>query len=99
MTVAQLRREMDSKEFTEWIAYEQIDPGEPERSDLRAALMACTVANAHKGARGRLYKISDFLLKFKTPRKEPNQKSIKTKLQYWLTNYRAQRKREKIGGR
>ena len=81
---------MTSSEFAEWLAYDQISPGEPERGDLRSALVASVIANSQKG-KGRPYSISDFLLKFKTGK--PTRKSaqeIKTKLKSWLSMYKSQ---------
>jgi len=76
---------MSSAEFGEWLAYDQMNPGEPERGDLQAAMIAMVVANAHKGKKGKPFEIKDFLLKFKDS--APVQKSaqeIKTKLTSWL---------------
>jgi len=40
---------MDSKEFGEWIAFETIEPGEtPLRADVRSAIIAKTVSDAHQ---------------------------------------------------
>lgn len=37
--------EIDSTEFTEWMAYDNIDPFGDQRADLRAGIVAATVAN------------------------------------------------------
>lgn len=66
MSVARAQREISSEEFAEWMQYEQEDPGEPERSDWRAALVACTVANSMR-AKGPPMQPKDFLLKFTRP--------------------------------
>ena len=52
---------MSSREFAEWCAYYQIEPFGQERDNLHAAMIACTVANAH----GAKTKIADFMLKMK----------------------------------
>lgn len=46
--------------------FEQESPGEPERSDWRAALIACTVANSMR-AKGPPLQPKEFLLKFSRP--------------------------------
>lgn len=52
MPVSELLERVSSQELTEWQAYEEIaGPLGPARSDLQAAIVAATVANAarHKG--------------------------------------------------
>lgn len=45
---------MSSREFSEWLAYERVEPFlGPRRDDLRAAIVACTVANAFRDAEQR----------------------------------------------
>ena len=80
---------MSSAEFGEWLAYDLISPGYPERGDLQTAVVAMTVANAHKGKKGKAYVLSDFILKFKnrTPAKK-TAKEIKMKLVSWLSTFR-----------
>ena len=41
--------EMPASELTEWMAYERLDPFGSDREDLRAATVACTVANSQGG--------------------------------------------------
>lgn len=44
-TVRQLQLEIDSAEFSEWIAYSEISPFGELRSDLRTGILAATVSN------------------------------------------------------
>jgi len=77
---------MTSAEFGEWLVYDQMSPGDPERGDLQAAVVAMTIANAHKGKKGKPFEIKDFLLRFKDRRpvaKTP--KELKIKLTSWLS--------------
>ncbi len=60
LTEAMLR--CDSKEFALWVAYYRIDPWGESRADLRAGIMASTVANV--GVRDSRFKPSDFMPKF-----------------------------------
>lgn len=57
---------MPEREFLEWQAYYRIEPFGEERADLRAGVVAATVANTSGTVkRGqRPYKASDFVLKF-----------------------------------
>lgn len=38
-------REMGSRELSEWIAYSELEPFSEDRADLRAGIIASTVAN------------------------------------------------------
>ncbi|WP_236674309.1 DUF4035 domain-containing protein [Paraburkholderia hospita] len=45
MTVRQLLANLDSAELTEWMAFNSIEPFGEARADLRAGIIASTVAN------------------------------------------------------
>ncbi|CAJ8906256.1 Uncharacterised protein [Burkholderia pseudomallei] len=45
MTVRQLLANIDSKELTEWLAYDRMEPIGEFRADLRAGIIAATMAN------------------------------------------------------
>ena len=64
MTVRQLLENLDSRELTEWAAYDLIEPFGPWRADLRAGIVASTVANALRGKGSRAYDPTDFLPDF-----------------------------------
>jgi len=89
---------MSSAEFGEWLAFDLISPGEPERSDLQAAVIAMTVANAHKGKKKKPFALDDFILKFKSrmPTKK-TAKEIKMKLTSWLSQMRGMNKGDSNG--
>jgi hypothetical protein len=57
---------MSSREFTEWMARDQIDPIGDLRSDLQAALVARTIAEVNRDPkrRDKPYKVEEFLLQF-----------------------------------
>lgn len=65
MTVRELLARMDSRELSEWAAYYGMSPWGPERADLRAGVVAATVANclSDKGS----FKPSDFMPKYGPP--------------------------------
>lgn len=52
---------LDSRELTEWMAFWQLDPWGDSRADLRAGVIASTIANVHRGADTRPYKPMDFM--------------------------------------
>lgn len=45
MTVRQLLANLDSAELTEWVAFDHMEPIGEFRADLRAGIVAATVAN------------------------------------------------------
>ncbi|MFW6034562.1 MAG: phage tail assembly protein T [bacterium] len=74
MTVADLLGRISSRELAEWMAYERaFGPLGGERGDYQAALVAQTVANANRGKKQRVRKLSDFLLRWSRQRQSPQQ--------------------------
>lgn len=61
-TVAELLAAMDSRELAEWQAFAQLEPFGEVRDDLRAGVVASTVANVNRGKGGKAFQPSDFLL-------------------------------------
>jgi len=61
-----LQHRMTSREFAEWMAFYEIEPFGDERGDLRMAILAALIANAHRDPkrRKRAYKPADFMPKF-----------------------------------
>jgi len=55
---------ISSRKLSEWMAYYQIEPFGEERGDLRAAIIASTLANIWRGKNSKSYKPSDFMPKF-----------------------------------
>jgi hypothetical protein len=58
--------EVDSHEFTEWMAYNRLEPFGPQRGDLRAAIVAATIANVYRDKKKKPtpFKASDFMPDF-----------------------------------
>lgn len=48
MTVGDMLHRIESRELTEWMAYAQVEPFGEERADLRAGIVAATIANANR---------------------------------------------------
>lgn len=59
---------MSSAEFVEWQAYHQIEPFGEERADLRAGIVAATVANRGRSKKDKVFKPKDFMPRFDQPR-------------------------------
>jgi len=66
---------MSSQEFTQWIAYNNLDPIGDVRQDYNAALIARTIAQVN-AKKGKVYKLEDFKLDFEGPEKMKDPKDI-----------------------
>ena len=58
MSVRTAQREIDSREFAEWIAFDRISPLEPKRADIRTAMQCQVIA---MGAGAKNAQIKDFV--------------------------------------
>ena len=76
MSVAEAQQRISSREFAEWIAFNQIEPFGPDRADIGHAIVASTVANSAKGKKGKTYRISDFLPRF-SPKPAMSESALK----------------------
>lgn len=56
-----MQERLNAREFAEWIAYWNIEPWGEERADLRAGIIAATVANAAPFRSGRSFAASEFM--------------------------------------
>lgn len=70
-TVRELLGEMDSRELTEWMAFDRVEPIGGRRSDFQAAIIASTVANSNRG-KGRALKPDDFVPEYGAPETTTN---------------------------
>lgn len=52
---------MPARLFTEWMIFYNLEPFGEQRADLRAAIVAATIANANRGKNQRAYKVEDFM--------------------------------------
>ena len=62
MSVKRCRREVDSPEFVNWIAYNNIEPFGERRMDLRFAHACCLFASAHRKTGAPKPQLADFLI-------------------------------------
>lgn len=65
---------IDSRELTEWFAYAQVEPFGEARADLRAGIVASTVANTARDTKKRQepFKPSEFMPSFEKESPEPD---------------------------
>lgn len=66
---------MTSAQFVEWRAYFALEPWDEERADLRAAIIAATIANAHRDRKRRPtpIPIESFMPRFDAAQRRPAQ--------------------------
>jgi len=82
-SVAECQEKVSSREFVEWMAFERLSPLDPERQDLRFALLCFHIYNLLvTDKKGHKLSIMDFMLKFEDTKKEPD-KLAKSR-QTWL---------------
>lgn len=56
--------EMTSSQFAEWLAFARVEPFGEARADLRAGIVASTIANIHKAKGRKPYSPQDFMPDF-----------------------------------
>lgn len=68
--MGELLARISSRELSEWMAYFELDPFGQERADLRAGIVASTVANTARDPkkRRRQWMPKDFMPQFDRPR-------------------------------
>lgn len=64
MSVKQAQGAIDSREFSEWQAYWNLEPWGEGRGDLRAGIVASTMANLWRGANTPPFTPTDFMPQF-----------------------------------
>lgn len=62
-----MQREIDSREFAEWIAYDRICPIGPERFDLLAGIIASATVAPHVPKGKKRPKPKDFMPRYERP--------------------------------
>ncbi len=61
---------LGSDEFTEWVAYSQLEPFGELRGDYRSGVVAATLANVHRAKDGRAFTPEDFMPFMERPESE-----------------------------
>lgn len=66
MTVGELLARISSRELSEWAAYYELEPWGEERADLRAGIVASTMANTARDPKKRQkpYRANEFMPQF-----------------------------------
>jgi len=74
MSVRQAQEEISSPEFSEWRAYDELDPFGEGRADLRAGIIAATMANLWSSGKQKVP--YDFMPDFDKTEAESEQQSV-----------------------
>jgi len=90
MSVKKAQKEIDAKEFAEWIAFERTNPSGERRADIRSALICYVIASVMGGKK---YTMKDFMIDFEKSHKA-SQESIKIKLMAWANTHNSIKKKE-----
>jgi hypothetical protein len=88
--------EMTWAQLVEWQVYASVDPFEEVRADIRAALIAATIANVHRGKGKPAFTVKDFLLQFeKAADGTQSVEAIKQMLTAFTAQWNASQKRHR----
>ncbi len=79
MSVSQAQLCINSVEFSEWMAYNNIEPITIDRSERMLSILCAIVGNALKGEKVKPLKPEDFMINA-APRHKPKPAEIETKL-------------------
>lgn len=61
MSVRRAQEEVDASEFTEWVAYYELEPFGELRADVRQAHTSAILASVHRRKGSRQPRIADFI--------------------------------------
>ncbi len=62
MTVSELDQRMSSEEYSNWVAFYELEPFGPYRDNLHAGIIASILANIHRAKGSQAMKATDYLL-------------------------------------
>jgi hypothetical protein len=76
--------EMTSLQFAEWMAYSRLEPWGEEREDLRAGIVASTIANVNLRKGKKPFKPQDFMPSFEPVSEEEQAARLLAKMRMAL---------------
>ena len=83
----------NARQFAEWQAEYELSPWGDERADLRAGIIASTIANVNRG-KGKAFSPGDFMPEFdKQPQKAQTPKEMATLMTQFAARHNAHEKR------
>lgn len=67
MTLGQLETTLDAAEYDRWMEFWSVEGFGEGKADLRAGIIAATIANCHRGRSVRAFTAQDFMPMVKKP--------------------------------
>lgn len=101
MSVRRAQQEISSREFSEWIAYDWVEPFGPDRDDLRQGITSAMLYNSHRPRGSRVADPSDYVLSSdRTGPDKVSDEELERKMNAWARahNEKVRRKRESSNG-
>jgi len=90
MTVREAQARITSPEFSEWIAYNRLDPIGSERDDVRTAMLATLIANAWCRGKGQPpFHVDDFMPKWDNTPERADPADIALKMRQFASQHNA----------
>lgn len=89
MTVRELLARMNSRELAEWMAYYRLEPFGELRADVRAGMVASTIANVHRQPGKAPFGPLDFLA-FPEPQPKAEPEDMNTKVKAIFRGFQRQ---------
>ena len=84
MSVRQAQSDIDSAEFSEWIAFHSIQPFTIDTHEYMLAVIASIIANVNRTKGTKSYSPEDFMPQYKKERKRDDPASMEIKLRALL---------------
>ncbi len=82
---------LTSRQVADWLAVYRLDPWGESRADLRTAIIACLLANIHRGKGKRPYKVEDFMAHRPRKRKQTAKEMHSTMMAFATMHNAAQK--------
>lgn len=70
---------ISSEQFSEWMAYDQLDPIGEKRADIRMGILASVIANSSRGKNQKVYTAADFIPQFEMESEEEAGERLRAK--------------------
>lgn len=88
MTVKQLLSLIDADELAEWEAFDSLEPFGDMRADVRAGVVASTLANIHRKRGAKAFKMTDFMPMLKLIQPQQTEEEMKSVLMAAFAEFR-----------
>lgn len=78
---------MSAREFAEWSAFYDKDPWGDQRGDVRAGIIASTLANIHRAKHAKAFTPLDFMWFVERPAVQIDEAEIERKIERFMAGY------------